>query len=233
VSARRRRTGRDERRRSFGQNFLADPGVAERLVARSGVGAGHLVVDIGAGSGALTWLLADTGAEVWAIEPDPVWGPRLRAAVRERGLDDRVRVLPKPVADVRLPGAPYRVVANIPFGLTTAILAQLLDDPRRGPERADLVVQRDVARRHATTPPDALRTAAWAPWWTFRTGPTIPAAAFRPRPSVDAAVLTIERRDPPLLPASLAPGFVEVLRPAWSSAFDPRRGEPRVRGSRR
>ena len=233
MSERRRRTERDERRRTFGQNVLADPAIIERLVAASGVGPGDLVVDIGAGTGALTRPLLASGAEVWAIEPDPVWGPRLGATLRGEGFGDRLRLLTMRVEDVRLPRAPYRVVANIPFGATTAILTKLLDDPTRGPDRADLVVQHEVARRHSATPPDALRTAAWSPWWEFHLGPTIPSAAFRPRPSVDAAVLTIVRRDPPLLPPSLAPGFADVLRPAWSRAFDPRRGEPRVRGSRR
>lgn len=196
-------------------------------MSASGVRAGELVVDVGAGSGALTIELARAGARVWAVEPDPVWCDRLADALATQRLDHLVRVIPTTIERLRLPRVPYRVVANPPFGITTALLALLLDDPVRGPERADLVVQREVAVRHATVPPVALRTAAWAPWWEFAAGPTIGPDAFRPRPSVAASVLTVTRRDPPLLPPRLAPGFVETLRPAWNRSSSP----PAVRGS--
>ena len=91
----------------------------------------------------------------------------------------------------------------------------LLDDPSRGPDRADLIVQADVARKHAASPPVALRTAAWSPWWEFELGAVIRRQSFRPQPSVDAAVLTIRKRSPAILPERLAPTFVERLRPAW------------------
>jgi 23S rRNA (adenine-N6)-dimethyltransferase len=95
-------------------------------------------------------------------------------------------------------------------------LAMLLDRPELGPDRVDLVVQREVASKHSRRPPSSLRTAAWSPWWEFRSGPTISRTSFRPRPNVDAAVLTVVRRDDPVLPAWLAPQLRELLRPAWS-----------------
>jgi 23S rRNA (adenine-N6)-dimethyltransferase len=110
---------------------------------------------------------------------------------------------------------PYRVVANPPFGLTTEILSMLLDDPDRGPDRADLILQREVAVKHSQTPATSLRTAAWAPWWEFDLGPVIDRDAFRPRPSVDAAVLRIHRRRPALFPGWLAPRLRDALRPVW------------------
>ena len=176
---------------------------------------GELVVDLGAGTGALTVPLARAGARVWAVEADPVWADRLQDRLTGAGLDHLVRVIRADIARLRLPAEPYRVVANPPFGLTTAILARLLDQPAAGPERADLLVERAVARKHATEPAIALRTAAWAPWWRFDLGPTAGRDAFRPRPGVDAQVLRIHRRRPPVLPEHLAPDFREVLRPSW------------------
>ena len=88
--------------------------------------------------------------------------------------------------------------------------------------RADLIVQFEVARKHASTPPTALRTAGWAPWWEFELGPVDPADSFRPQPSVDAAVLTIRKRRPAILPERLAPTFVERLRTDWSDRRGPR-----------
>jgi 23S rRNA (adenine-N6)-dimethyltransferase len=216
VSERLHRSGRDRRRRTLGQNFLVDDAFVERFVGNLELGDGDLVVDIGAGVGALTFPLACTGAEVWAVEPDPDWAARLTATAHRLGLADRVRVIPTTVERLRFPSRPYRVVANPPFGRTTTVLSRLLDEPTSGPTRADLVLERGVAHKHATAPPRALRTAAWTPWWDFERGVQVPRDAFRPRPNVDAAVLTIRRRTTPLLPVRLAPGYLETLRPLWA-----------------
>ncbi len=206
---------RDTRRRELGQNFLVDPEVIDRLIHSLDLRAGEVVVEFGAGTGALTHPLLDAGAQVWAIERDPVWASRLRSS-SERRADGSARVIEADLRDVRLPRSAYRVVANPPFGLTTEILAMLLDRPERGPDRVDLVVQREVATKHSRRPPSSLRTSAWSPWWEFRSGPTISRNSFRPRPKVDAAVLTVVRRDDPVLPTWLAPQLRELLRPAWS-----------------
>jgi 23S rRNA (adenine-N6)-dimethyltransferase len=218
VSERQRRTGRDARRRSFGQNFLADPALVTRFVDSLCLRPGELVVEVGAGTGALTCPLVAAGVRLWAIEPDPVWARQLRERLRTVGAGERVRVIETDVRRLALPNEPYRIVANPPFGITTELLALLLDRPRRGPVRADLVLQAEVARRHASKPPVALRTAGWAPWWEFELGEAIGRDSFRPRPSVDAAVLTIRKRRPAILPERLAPTFVDRLRADWDKA---------------
>ncbi|MEZ5407926.1 MAG: rRNA adenine N(6)-methyltransferase family protein [Acidimicrobiales bacterium] len=211
---------RGRQRRDLGQNFLVDDRLISRFVAGLDLGPGDLVVDIGAGAGALTLPLARTGAEVWAVEADPAWAARLRHTAGRAELADAVRVVEADLRRLRLPrNRPYRVVANPPFGLTSEVLGLLFDDPGRGPVRADLILQQEVARRHATSPPSALRTAAWAPWWRFELGLRIGREAFRPRPSVDARVLTASRRDgDDVLPLWLAPTFLDLLRPAWGRA---------------
>jgi 23S rRNA (adenine-N6)-dimethyltransferase len=74
----------------------------------------------------------------------------------------------------------------------------LLDDPCNRLRRADLIVQREVARKRAGKP-RSLLSASWSPWYSFRLGRRIPRTAFRPVPAVDAAVLVVERRREPLL----------------------------------
>lgn len=213
----RRRTERDRRRRSHGQNFLADPAVVRKILRSIEVAEDDLVVDVGAGSGALTVPLALSGARVLAVEVDPAWAERLRARVHLAGVDERVDVVRADLRWVPWPREPFRVVANPPFNLTTALLHRLLDDPAAGPVRADLIVQAAVARKRAQQPPTTLLSAAWAPWWECSTGLRIDRRAFRPVPRVDAALLTFRRRDPPLLPPHLAPTFASLLRPAWNS----------------
>ncbi len=210
-----KRTRRDERRRRLGQNFLR-PELADSLVAEAAFEAGGLVVEIGAGAGALTFALARRGLDVVALEKDPIWAARLRHDVRRRGLDNvtvvccDVRAYPMP----RHP-SPFRVMGSLPFGATTAILRHLFDDTRSGLERADLVVQWEVARKRAALPPTTLLSTTWAPWWSFDVGRRIPASAFRPVPMVDAAVLRVTRRTVPLLPAHMADAYGAFVRREW------------------
>ncbi len=208
------RTPRDERRRSLGQNFLR-PERADQLVDAAGFDAGDLVVEIGAGRGALTYALARRGVHVVALEKDPHWAGSLRREVRRRHLDGRVRVLCCDALDYRKPRRPYRVIGSLPFGATTAILRHLFDDPDSCLVRADLIVQWEVARKRAVMPPSTLLSTTWAPWWSFEVVRRIPAAAFRPVPSVDAALLCVTRRDPPLLPSRMASAYGSFVRRQW------------------
>ena len=215
MSAKRRRTPRDARRRSLGQNFLVDRTEVNRLVDAIDVHPGELIIEIGAGTGALTLPLLQAGASVMAIEKDPVWARQLHEKVREKGLLDHVEIVRRDFRVTEWQSETYRVVSNPAFGLTTALFARLFDNPAVGPLRADLLIQYEVARKRAATPPTTLRSAAWAPWWTFQLGPVIPRKAFRPVPRVDAALLVVRRRNPPVLPEWLAPQLRELLRPAW------------------
>ncbi len=210
----RRRTQRDERRRSLGQNFLR-PERAESLVDAASFAAGDLVVEIGAGRGALTYALARRGVHVVALEKDRRWAEALRRDVARNGLADCIRVVGRDVLAYRMPRQPFRVMGSLPFGATTAILRSLLDDPSTCLVRADLIVQWEVARKRAVMPPSTLLSTTWAPWWRFDIGARIPAAAFRPVPSVDAAVLTVTRRNPPILPARMAVSYASFVRHQW------------------
>jgi 23S rRNA (adenine-N6)-dimethyltransferase len=216
VSARERRTPQDQRRRTHGQNFLVDLDVVRRFLSNAELRPNDLVVEVGAGTGALTLALTQAGARVIAIERDPVWARRLTRRLRAAGFATRAHVIEADFRRVRLPEQPYRVVSSPPFSLTTALLSWLLDDVERGPWRADLLLQLEVARKRAVEPSSSLRSAGWAPWWTFQVGDRVDRRAFRPVPGVDAAWLTVRRREPPVLPTWLSPEFAAVLRAAWT-----------------
>jgi 23S rRNA (adenine-N6)-dimethyltransferase len=208
-----RRTPRDERRRRLGQNFLR-PELAERFVSDAGVGAGDFVVEIGAGSGAITAALARRGAEVLAVEVDPVWAARLRRDFG-RAHAGRVQVVSADFFAVPLPRKPFRVVACLPFGHTTAILSRLLGDSHDHLRRLDVILQWEVARKRAAVPASTLRSTVWAPWWEFRLGRRIAATEFRPVPRVDGGVLVATRRDPPLLPPAMSARYEVFIRANW------------------
>jgi 23S rRNA (adenine-N6)-dimethyltransferase len=213
---------RGVRRKILSQNFLVDRRAIEALVDGSGAGEGDLVLDIGAGNGLISEALARRRARVLAIERDPALVRRLRTRF---GDGPAVTVVDADVLAAPLPGEPFRVVANIPFGITTKILRRLLDEGG-SLTRADVIVQAEVARKRGTEGRGTLLNACWEPWFEFGTGARIPAAAFRPRPRVGAAVLIIVRRHPALLDPAVRrdyTGFVtaafEGARPTVASAL--------------
>jgi len=170
----------------WGWHQLADDW-AYRLVAAAGVQPGDLVLDIGAGTGALTAPLVRAGARVVAFELHP----QRAAVLRDRFRCDPVKVVQVDVADLRLPRRPFRVVANPPFAVTTAVLRRLL---ARGSmlQSADLLIPRHTAARWAAgRAPDSRR---WLGQFDVTRGASVPRSAFRPAPPGETALLKIRRR---------------------------------------
>lgn len=170
----------------WGWHRLA-PATAQRLVADAGIRPGDLVVDIGAGTGAVTAPLVAAGARVIAVELHP----QRVAVLRDRFAHDDVTVVRADASDLRLPRRPFRVVANPPFAVTTQVLRRLLG-PGSRLVQADLVVQRAAAHRWAAgRAPGAGR---WAHDYRVGVGRPIPRRAFTPRPPVDCTTLVVRRR---------------------------------------
>lgn len=205
-------------KRGLAQHFLGSARLARELVDAAGISQEDRVVEFGGGTGLLTEALAVRAAHVLAIEVDPKLALRLAGRFVAT---PSVTVLKADAFDVPLPVTPYRVMANVPFNATTAILRRLLDEPTGSLMRADLVVQWQVARARANAsdgPPTDLIGATWGPWWHFERGRRLPAALFRPRPSVDAAVLTVTRRPVDLLPVSQHEPYAAFLRRSYEFA---------------
>jgi 16S rRNA (adenine1518-N6/adenine1519-N6)-dimethyltransferase len=199
-------------RRDLGQNFVADPNTVRRIAHLAAVGPGDQVVEIGAGLGSLTLALAETGADVTAVEVDHGLVGALTDVVGDL---DRVTVVE---ADARtidwanLLGHHDRwvLVANLPYNVATPLVADLLD---RVPaiHRMLVMVQREVGERLAAGPGSAAYGAVSvkvAYWADARIVGEVPATVFVPRPNVDSALVAITRRPPPDTPA--APLFALV-----------------------
>lgn len=173
--------------------MLRDPAVVRAMVRSAALGPGDLVLDLGAGPGAVTVALARTGARVIAVERDPRLARRL---ARRTADDDAVRVVEGDLRTIALPHRPFHVVANVPFATGTDLLRRLLDTHDRGrPLRgADLLVEWGFARRLATAPHDRT-SAGWHRRFRIDVARRVPAGAFSPPPRVDAAHLVIRPRD--------------------------------------
>ena len=159
---------------------------ARRIVAQAGIVRGDLVLDVGAGTGALTAELVLAGAYVIAIELHPDRLAHLRAR-----FDANVRVVRADAADLRLPLRPFKVVANPPFGVTSALMSRLVHAGSRMIS-ADLVVQEQAAHRWIGSRAPAARR--WQQSYRATLGQRVPRHAFHPRPHVDARMLVIRRR---------------------------------------
>jgi 23S rRNA (adenine-N6)-dimethyltransferase len=194
VAGRRARSARPTRARS--QHFLRTSALAAELVRDASVGSDDLVVDLGAGTGRLTAELARVARRVMAVELDP------RLAAQLRGRWPNVDVVVGDATRVPLPREPFRVVANVPFDRTTALLRRLLDDPRTPLVRADLVVAWGVVQKRVLPWPSTLNGVLWAAWYEASVSRRLPRSAFDPPPSVDAGVLVYARRAVPLVQES-------------------------------
>ena len=174
-------------------HFLRSSKLAAKLVRAAGIQPGDVVLDLGAGTGALTTALARTRARVVAVEIDP----DLAGALRRRCPDVEVREAD--ALRTSLPHEPFKVVSNLPFDGATAILRRLLD-PRLRLACADVIVEWGFACRRAAVWPGTQLSAYWGAWFELSVVCRLPRSAFAPPTSVDAGLLRVIRRPEPLVP---------------------------------
>ncbi|MER7248269.1 rRNA adenine N(6)-methyltransferase family protein [Kribbella sp. NPDC000426] len=160
---------------------------AQRVVDAAGIKPGELVLDVGAGLGALTAPLVRAGARVVAVELHPGRADRLR----KRFADAPVTVVRADAGDLRLPSRPFRVVSSPPYNISTLLLKRLLA-PGSRLVSADLVLQRQVANRWARG--EAPGANRWYRYYDPSIGLRLPRRAFTPPPHVDSSVLQLRKR---------------------------------------
>jgi 23S rRNA (adenine-N6)-dimethyltransferase len=191
-----------ERQLARGRHFLRSSALAAELVRSAQVEPGDLVVDIGAGGGALTSALVRAGADVVAIELDPLLAARLRERFP--------RVIEGDALDVPLPCRPFRVVANLPFAIGTSLLRRLLR-PEAALRSADVIVDWRLAVKRAAVWPTTRLGVEWGTWFELTVVRRLSRCCFSPPPSVDAAVLRATRRPEPLVAPREAAAYRRFL----------------------
>jgi len=201
----------------LGQNFLLQAGALRKVVDAAALSGDESVLEIGAGAGSLTLMLARSAARVVTVELDERLRPLLAEVLRPY---QNVRlvfgdILRQNIAEL-MGNAPYAVVANIPYYITSAVIRHVLTAERR-PERLVLTVQREVAQRITAEPPRmnllALSVQVFGePKVTVR----LPAGAFYPPPKVDSAVVRVDLFPEPLVPAERLDAFFRLARAGFS-----------------
>jgi 16S rRNA (adenine1518-N6/adenine1519-N6)-dimethyltransferase len=173
----------------YSQNHLVDGEVLDAIVAAAELTPGRRVLEIGPGIGILTGALLKAGAQVTAVEVDR----RLAAHLRERfeGIE-RLRLVEGDVLDQPLEGlvtAPWDLVANLPYHITSPILHRVLGHEPR-PERFVLMLQREVAERIASPAGGTSYLSVFVQYHAdVSVARIVPARAFEPAPEVESAVL--------------------------------------------
>jgi 16S rRNA (adenine1518-N6/adenine1519-N6)-dimethyltransferase len=189
--------------KSLGQNFLADHNALLKIVRDSGVGPNDEVLEIGAGLGSLTRLLAACVRQVTAIEIDKHLFPVLEAVTAPFSNIKLVRgdILEIPLENL-FSESGYKVVANIPYYITSAVIRHLLESPVR-PERIVLTMQREVAERIVNQDDKmSLLSLSVQVYGEAHIAAHIPASCFIPEPNVDSSVLIIDVDPQPKLSQS-------------------------------
>ncbi|MBI2777393.1 MAG: ribosomal RNA small subunit methyltransferase A [Chloroflexi bacterium] len=221
-----RRLLRDEglrARHSLSQNFLADPDVLEAILVEADAHPGDAVLEIGPGLGILTGGLLADGAAVTAVELDfrlaGLVRQRFDAAVAAGSGPGSLVIIEGDALDQDLPTVvppPYRVVANLPYHITSPILHRLLERAPR-PERMVLMVQWEVAERIAAPPGRMSYLSVFVQHHaTVRIARRVPAEAFEPAPAVESAVVVLEPRRPGSTVAAEEPSRLEAEDGLWA-----------------
>jgi 16S rRNA (adenine1518-N6/adenine1519-N6)-dimethyltransferase len=180
-------------RKTLSQSFLHDPRVAAAVVRAAGLDARTDVLEVGPGLGAMTGLLAARARRVVAVEIDPALADALRSELAQT---TNVEIVTQDVLAFEPSthfSAPYTVVANLPYHITSPVLRHLLGAGPPFAQHLVVMVQAEVADRLAAPPGQLSALAVTVQVQAHvRLVRRVPAAAFYPRPKVDSAVLALE-----------------------------------------
>ncbi|MFS9173376.1 16S rRNA (adenine(1518)-N(6)/adenine(1519)-N(6))-dimethyltransferase RsmA [uncultured Streptococcus sp.] len=210
-------------KKSFGQNFLTDTNILQKIVDTAEIDKKVNVIEIGPGIGALTEFLAESAAEVMAFEIDDRLVPILADTLRDF---DNVTVvnqdilkvdLAQYIAEFKNPDLPIKVVANLPYYITTPILMHLIES---GIPFSEFVVmmQREVADRISAQP----NTKAYGSlsiavqyYMTAKVAFIVPRTVFVPAPNVDSAILKMVRRNQPAVEVQDEKFFFKISKASF------------------
>lgn len=210
-------------KKSFGQNFLTDTNILQKIVATAEINEKVNVIEIGPGVGALTEFLAESAAEVMAFEIDERLVPILSDTLRDF---DNVTIINEDILKTDIathikqfknPNLPIKVVANLPYYITTPILMHLIASKIPFSEFV-VMMQKEVADRISAQP----NTKAYGSlsiavqyYMTTKVAFIVPRTVFIPAPNVDSAILKMVRRPEPMVSVLDEDFFFKVTKASF------------------
>ncbi len=193
-------------KKSLGQHFLKSEKALRTIVESAEIKSGETVLEIGPGQGVLTERLLEAGAKVIAVEKDDYLFQTL-----EEKFGNKIELIHADILEVEPPRGEYKLVANIPYNITGAILEKFLSADNQ-PDEMVLLVQKEVAQRIvARDDKESILSISVKAYGTPHYVETVLAGSFAPVPKVDSAIIKIEgiSKDFFQNPASMQGGFSE------------------------
>ncbi len=189
-------------KKKFGQNFITDPRLFQEIAEKAGITKEDVVIEIGPGAGGLTQALSEMAKAVTAVEIDRELEPILQESLREADnvaliFEDVLKWDMKKYLEENYAGERIKIVANLPYYITTPILMKLLED-KLPLQTITVMVQKEVADRIQAQPGGkdyGAITLAVAYYAEARVVMTVPPQAFFPAPKVMSAVLQLQMKD--------------------------------------
>jgi len=198
----------------YSQYFLRSPRLIKELIGHSNITKHDVVLDIGAGSGVISSVLAQRAKSVIAVEVEPRMVAKLRSNLAEYS---NVTIYDGSFLEMSLPDQSYKVFANIPFHLSSPIVRHLAESPNR-PDAVYLVVQKQFANKLL---PDSDRFTGQlgmmvGPLFAVRIRKRLQRTDFWPHPNVDTVLLELLQRDAPLIDESKMSAYRRFIEECFS-----------------
>lgn len=201
-------------KKSLGQHWLKDHDSLMAMCDAAQLNAQDFVLEIGPGWGTLTELLVKQVKQVRAVEFDPHLATDLPNRVRATNLD----VVSQDILSFDFTNLPagYKVVANIPYYLTSNLI-RVISETSNPPSTAVLLIQKEVAERVAAKPGAmSLLSVSAQFYWEVSLSRVILAELFSPPPKVDSQILVLQRRPKPLFPGLDTKAFFRLVKAGYS-----------------
>lgn len=210
-------------KKGFGQNFLIDYNILKAIVREAGVTKDDFVLEIGPGIGSLTEAIAEAAGRVLSVEIDPKLIPILEETLSHCDNAEVINsdILKTDIAGIieeKNGGRPIKVVANLPYYITTPIIMELLER-RLNISSITVMVQKEVAQRLQAEPGGkeyGAISVAVAYYCRAKTVLMVPPSCFMPRPKVDSAVLRLETLPEPSVSVPDEELFFTLVKAAFS-----------------
>jgi len=201
------RSERDRNRRTLSQNFLRSSSAVQSYLSMVKPAYDELVIEVGAGDGAITEEIATRCSELLAFEIDVVHARKLLNRVR---MHPNVRVVTGDFLASAPPEEQFAVVGNVPFSITSKVVDWCLSAKMLS--TATIITQLEYAKKRTGGYGRwSLRTIETWPWYSWELRGRIPRHEFRPVPRVDAGVLHVVRRAQPLVPAGKSVAYGQLV----------------------
>jgi 16S rRNA (adenine1518-N6/adenine1519-N6)-dimethyltransferase len=201
--------------KSLGQHWLTDDSILEDIVSAANIDKNELVLEIGPGPGYLTEKILQKTNQLIAVEFDKKLFNRLEEKYNS---EKTIKIINEDILKFNFSSLdkPYKIIANIPYYLTSNLL-RILSETGSKPETAVLLIQKEVAERINSRQGQYSKLSIFVQnVYETNLGPEVPPEYFTPPPKVDSQVIVLRKRNSELVPAVLKPAFTKLVKAGFS-----------------